>query len=267
MACLQPFPAKHIAEPSIEVLPKVPGGSTKLHMDWLAETDPLNLYPVSDPCVTSRLIYIYIQFAFVLPGGGIFVQYWNQARILDEVTFKTTKTFPVAPGSPSEPGGRTYPNEATGMILPMHAPYTDPLTFIACGGSPGAGGIALDNCVSIQPEADGAEWVLERMVRHSHPPATSRAKLLQPFKRVMTCMVSLPDGTYWIGNGAQQGAAGFGLASEPTLTALLYDPYQPVGQRFSILDSTDIPRMYHRYVPKRMHALRLTFLQRGDPVA
>ena len=48
-----------------------------------------------------------------------------------------------------------------------------------------------------------------------------------------------------ITNGAQQGVAGFGLASDPNLSVLLYDPSQPIGSRISILNSTTIPRMYH----------------------
>ena len=43
--------------PSIEVLPYT--GTAPLYMDWLARTDPNNLYP----------------FCAVLPGGGIFVAY------------------------------------------------------------------------------------------------------------------------------------------------------------------------------------------------
>ena len=58
-------------------------------------------------------------------------------------------------------------------------------------------------------------------------------------------MVALPDGTYMILNGALQGVAGFGLASNPNFNALLYDPTQPVGSRFSILGNTTIARMYH----------------------
>jgi hypothetical protein len=58
-------------------------------------------------------------------------------------------------------------------------------------------------------------------------------------------MVALPDGTYMIVNGAHQGVAGFGLASDPNLSALLYDPSQPVGLRFSILGNTTIARLYH----------------------
>ncbi len=58
-------------------------------------------------------------------------------------------------------------------------------------------------------------------------------------------MVSLPDGTFMILNGAHQGVAGFGLAIDPNFNALLYDPTQPVGSRFSILGNTTIARMYH----------------------
>lgn len=51
------------------------------------------------------------------------------------------------------------------MIFPQHAPYSDPLTVIACGGSTIGAGLAIDNCVTIQPEVTGAAWTLERMVR------------------------------------------------------------------------------------------------------
>ena len=46
-------------------------------------------------------------------------------------------------------------------------------------------------------------------------------------------------------NGAEQGVAGFGLASDPNLNALLYDPSQPIGQRISILNNTIVARLYH----------------------
>ena len=58
-------------------------------------------------------------------------------------------------------------------------------------------------------------------------------------------MVALPDGTFMIVNGAHKGVAGFGLASDPNLSALLYDPTQPIGSRISILGDTTIARMYH----------------------
>ena len=58
-------------------------------------------------------------------------------------------------------------------------------------------------------------------------------------------MVALPDGTFMILNGAQQGVAGFGLATDPNFSALLYDPTQPVGARISILNNSTIARLYH----------------------
>ena len=45
------------ANPTLEILPRIPGGSTLLFLDWLERTDPNNLYP----------------FLHVLPSGRIFV--------------------------------------------------------------------------------------------------------------------------------------------------------------------------------------------------
>jgi len=46
-------------------------------------------------------------------------------------------------------------------------------------------------------------------------------------------------------NGARHGAAGFGLANDPNLNAVLYDPAQPIGSRFAILNDTIVARLYH----------------------
>jgi len=199
--------------PTLEILPPPLGGYAK-YEDWLERTDPNNLYP----------------FLWVLPSGGIFVMYYNEARILDERTFDTIKTLPNMPGNVNNPNaGRTYPLEGTGVIMPLYPPYTAPATFMACGGSTEGAGQASDNCVSTQPEVTNPTWIVERM----------------PSKRVMSCMAALPDGTYLIANGAKQGQAGFGLATQPNLQAVLYDPSQPVGARMTIMASTIVPRLYH----------------------
>ncbi|KAF7796994.1 hypothetical protein EIP86_008184 [Pleurotus ostreatoroseus] len=198
--------------PSLEILPTPAGGPTWMFLDYLNRTDPNNLYPFLD----------------ILPSGRLFVGYYNEARLLDQKTFETVKVLPNMPGSvTSFLAGRTYPMEGSAMLLPMHAPYTEPATLLVCGGS--NFGTALDNCVSMQPDVANSTWVIERM----------------PSKRVMPCMAPLPDGTYLIVNGGQQGVAGFGLASEPNLNALLYDPRQPLGQRISILNNTIVARLYH----------------------
>ncbi|KAK0449009.1 uncharacterized protein EV420DRAFT_787296 [Desarmillaria tabescens] len=201
-------------QPNLELLPKPEGGDTVVELEWLQRTDPNNLYP----------------FMFVLPGGGILAIYYNEARILDAVTFDTTKELPNLPASVDDfLGGRTYPLEGSAVLFPQYAPYTDPVRVLVCGGSSPGAGIAIDNCVSIEPEVDNATWTLERM----------------PSKRVMSCMAPLPDGTFLILNGAHQGVAGFGLATDPNLGAVLYDPTQPVNQRMSILNTTIVARMYH----------------------
>ncbi|KAK1545521.1 WSC domain-containing protein [Colletotrichum paranaense] len=200
------------AVPTIELLPST--GTKPLYMDWLARTDPNNLYP----------------FVAVLPSQDIFVAYWNEARILDHVTFNTKTILPNIPGAVNNPkGGRTYPLEGTGVLLPQHAPYTDPLGVLICGGSTEGPATAMDNCVSIEPEGTNPKWVIERM----------------PSRRVMSCIAPLPDGTYLINNGAQHGVAGFGLANDPNLNALLYDPSKKIGQRITVMANTTIARLYH----------------------
>ncbi|KAH8891648.1 glyoxal oxidase like protein [Thozetella sp. PMI_491] len=201
------------AQPNLEILPAT--GTPPVYMDWLDRTNPNNLYP----------------FTFVLPSGGIFVGYFNEARILDPVTFATTKTLPLMPGGPNDNGmgGRTYPLEGAAVLLPQSAPYTDPIGVLICGGSIDGPHNALDNCVSTQPEVANPEWVLERL----------------PSFRVMACMAPLPDGTYLIVNGAVHGVAGFGLATDPNLNAVLYDPTKAVGSRMTIMANTTIARLYH----------------------
>jgi hypothetical protein len=154
-----------------------------VYLDFLARTAPFNLYP----------------FICVVPSG-IFIAYYNEARskwslylpkycsnsrcrprllkagsidqttdiklpVLDENTFETIKTLPNMPGAVNDPtAGRTYQLEGSMVLLPQHAPYTDPLGVLICGGSTSGGGYAIDNCVTTQPEADKPTWEIERMV-------------------------------------------------------------------------------------------------------
>ncbi len=200
-----------IPVPSLEILPTPAGGDTVLEMDWLKRTDPNNLYP----------------FLFVLPSGGIFVIYYNEARILDEHTFATIRTLPNLPGAGQRLHG--WSNVSYGRH------FSPPSSVFSLYGS--RHGVDLRRVYArrcrrsgqlrhYSTEVQGAQWVIERM----------------PTKRVMTCMTTLPDGTYMIMNGAQQGVAGFGLAEFPNLEALLYDPTQKVGSRFSRMANTTVAR-------------------------
>ena len=93
--------------------------------------------------------------------------YYNEARILDPDTLDTAVVLPNMPGAVNSfLSGRTYPLEGTTVMFPQYAPYTDPVTLLVCGGSgiDNQAGQALDNCVSIQPEVENAQWTIERMV-------------------------------------------------------------------------------------------------------
>jgi len=60
--------------------------------------------------------------------------------------------------------GRNYPLSGAFVPLPLSAPYIAPLKVFICGGTT-LSGDALDNCVSIEPEAPSPTWTVERMVR------------------------------------------------------------------------------------------------------
>ena len=114
--------------------------------------------------VAYSLVSSQQPIVFNLPHQYSCSGYYNEARILDPVTFATVNVLPNIPGSVmSFIAGRTYPMEGASVLLPQYAPYTAPVTVLICGGSDF--GAALDNCVSIQPESNNATWVIERMVR------------------------------------------------------------------------------------------------------
>ena len=89
-------------QPNLEILPKPAGGDTVVNLDFLHRTDPYNLYP----------------FVIVLPSNNLFVGkfrefsccdrtpltffpqgYYNEARILEPVTFTTITQLPNIPGA------------------------------------------------------------------------------------------------------------------------------------------------------------------------
>lgn len=155
-------------------MPKPDGtGDTWKFLDYLNRTDPNNLYPFLHVLPSGRIFigehscFTILRVVDVDVCHTAFPGYYNEARILDPVSLDTFKVLPNMPGSVTSPSaGRTYPMEGTAVLLPQHAPYTDPLTILVCGGS-NLIGVALDNCVSIQPEVENPTWTLERMVSTS----------------------------------------------------------------------------------------------------
>lgn len=200
--------------PSCEVLPHPPGVTAATYLDYLENVEKINSYP----------------FVAVLPSGNMFFAQYNEARIISQVDFSTIRMLPQMPGAVNNPSsGRNYPLQGTMMLLPQHAPYTEPLGVLLCGGTTDGANFAVDNCISTQPDVEGADWVIERM----------------PSTRVVSCMVGLPDGRYLIMNGAYNGRAGFGLAQNGNRGAVMYDPTKPVGARMTQLANSTISRLYH----------------------
>jgi len=126
---------------------------------------------------------------------------------------------------------RTYPNTGGSVLLPLSSKNGYEPEILICGG-----GAYQDitsptdpSCGRIAPLVPGSQWTMESM----------------PEGRGMVEATLLPDGkVLWV-NGGNRGAEGFELMSSPTLEALLYDPDQPLGQRWTTVGQTDIPRLYH----------------------
>jgi hypothetical protein len=58
-------------------------------------------------------------------------------------------------------------------------------------------------------------------------------------------MTTLPDGTFMIVNGAEEGVPGFGSADKSNLNAILYDSRKQKHHRMSVMANTTISHMYH----------------------
>ncbi|CAM8925864.1 unnamed protein product [Rhodiola kirilowii] len=177
-------------------------------------------------------------FAHVSTDGNLFVFANNRSLLLNPITNRIIREFPVLPG-----GSRCYPASAMSALLPINIknPFQAqiPAEVIVCGGAPQrAYGLALDTKVFLTALDDCnrlvitdpfAEWKREKM----------------PTPRVMSDMLTLPNGELLMINGARKGTSAWQLADDPVFTPFVYDPEKSKGRRFKILRATQIPRMYH----------------------
>ncbi|KAK8202078.1 hypothetical protein M8818_005604 [Zalaria obscura] len=165
-------------------------------------------------------------FLHLLADGSLFVFVSKSSELFDVSTNTTLKTFPDLPGD-----YRTYPNTGGSVLLPLSSTTNWTADIMICGG-----GAYQDitsptdaSCGRISPFAADPAWEMDSM----------------PEGRTMVEGTLLPDGTViWL-NGASQGAQGFGLARDPALEALIYDPTAALGKRWTTGASTTIPRLYH----------------------
>jgi hypothetical protein len=147
--------------PTAEVLPHPAGVTESTYLDYLERAENIgrtNSYP----------------HMAILPSGNIFFTQFNESRLLSQVDFQSIKKLPDMPGQVDNPlTGRNYPLQGTMMVLPQKAPYSDPVEVLICGGTTHEpGNEALDNCVLMAPDVEGAEWTIERMVSSHNLPTS-----------------------------------------------------------------------------------------------
>lgn len=178
-----------------------------------------------DLLVRAQPYYMY-PFIHLLRDGTLFIFASKSAQLFNLGGNNVVKELPDLPGL-----FRTYPNTGGSVLLPLSSANNWTPDIIICGG-----GSYQDitsptdpTCGRISPLADNPLWEIDSM----------------PEGRGMVEGTLLPDGTViWL-NGCGQGAQGFGLARNPTLDALIYNPDLPKGQRWSTGASSTIPRLYH----------------------
>ncbi|KAI9767357.1 MAG: hypothetical protein M1840_005767 [Geoglossum simile] len=170
--------------------------------------------------------YYMYPFVNLLSDGSLFIFVSKSSELFSISSGNTIKTFPDLPGD-----YRTYPNTGGSVLLPLSSDDGWAPSVIVCGG-----GAYQDissptdpSCGRIRPLDANANWEMDSM----------------PEGRGMVEGTLLPDGTVvWL-NGANRGAQGFGIAKDPTYEALIYDPVQPLGRRWTTGASSGVPRLYH----------------------
>lgn len=220
--------------PTVEYWPpKNIAGSNGLpvHLPFFVDTLNSNLFPI----------------AFALPNGQVFIAANQDAMIYDWPS-NYERRLPRIPN-----GVRvTYPMTGTGLLLPLSAENDYTPEVLLCGGS------TVDDTkpgyeISSQ---DPASAQCSRMVLTEEGIAKGWEVEQMPQARTMPDAVILPTGKILIVNGAGTGISGYGNvknqvgasnADNPVFTPVLYDPFAPVGQRFTSagLPTSNIPRLYH----------------------
>lgn len=202
---------------SYEFVPARPGGAVPL--PFLQEThkvfgDDQNLYP----------------FVHLLPSGNVFIFARRDSIVLDPKSGRIMRRFPALQGEP-----RNYPTQGSSVMLPLESgDGFSTATILVCGGGndnaysdPNTQYPASATCGLLDATAAGdPQWTMLDM----------------PFPRVMGDMVLLPHGRVLLINGAQNGAAGWEIASNPALYPVIFTP---VDRSFEVQSPASIPRMYH----------------------
>lgn len=186
--------------------------------------------------VKSQPYYMY-PFIHLLPDGNLFIFVSKSSEIFNFSSNSTIQSLPDLPGE-----YRTYPNTGTSVLLPLSSSNNWSAEILICGG-----GAYQDltsptdaSCGRITPLSFSSS---SSSSNNNKPPTWELDSL--PQGRTMLDNILLPDGTILFLNGAHVGSQGFGLADDPLLQVLIYEPFAPFGSRWTTGANSTIPRLYH----------------------
>ena len=221
--------------PSVILLPDgrfwVIGGTTDVQPPGVNNPTVEMLPSSGAPIYLSILDQVQTQlyaFANIIPADAnratpsIFIFAGSQSQLLDIYTLATLATLPLLPGG----GKRNYPYYGSSVMLPLKMDANNnpsAAEFLVCGGGTAfdINAPALNTCGRTTPSLGAAAvWVMETM----------------PSARVMPDILTLPDGTVLIINGATFGSGGFSVARSPIHTAGI------ISSNISSLQSTKCSR-------------------------
>lgn len=202
-------------------------------MQFLDDTLPLCLFPLT----------------WLLPSGKLFLQAAKKTILYD---MDTRQEIPL-PDMPY--ASRVYPASAAAAMLPLTPAnnYTAELVF--CGGSDADFSNSTDGNPGYNVTSVPADDSCVR-IRPDDPTPLYEDDDRLPEGRSMGSLVYLPDGTMWLGNGVQEGTAGYSdrnysvgmsLGQSPIYTPVVYNPNAAFGRRFNRdgLGTSTQERMYH----------------------
>ncbi|GMN68279.1 hypothetical protein TIFTF001_037334 [Ficus carica] len=206
-----------------EFYPKNPENPSLLGLHFLRQTSDLdenNLYP----------------FLQLLPDGNLFIFANTRSISFNYHRNRIIKEFPPIPGG--DP--RNYPSSGSSVLLPLDENKSNlEAEIMVCGGAPrGAHQMALEGTFVealiscgrlVVTNYQNPNWVMEDM----------------PMPRAMGDMVILPSGDIIIINGVGRGTAGWELGQDPVMAPVIYYPTADQGHRFTILEPSSRPRLYH----------------------
>lgn len=216
-------PAQHANNnPTYEILDQ--NGITQgqsIPMEILVKSQPYYMYP----------------FIHLLPDGNLFIFVSKSSEIFNFSSNTTIQPLPDLPGE-----YRTYPNTGTSVLLPLSSSNNWSAEILICGGGAYQDLISPTDasCGRITPLSSSSS---SSSSNNNKNPTWELDSL--PQGRTMLDNILLPDGTILFLNGAHIGSQGFGLADDPLLQVLIYEPFAPFGRRWTTGANSTIPRLYH----------------------